>query len=60
MLTIFDAKNDPLGFHRRWHELFPDATEYVIEGGHRFPIYDDPGRFAGARRDFASGADMLT
>ncbi len=54
ILTIFGAKNDPFGFQQRWKELFPDATEYVIEGGHHFPMCDDPGLFAHALRDFAS------
>jgi pimeloyl-ACP methyl ester carboxylesterase len=54
VLTIFGTKNDPFGFQQRWKELFPHAIQCVVDGGHHFPMNDDPGLFARALRDFTS------
>ncbi len=56
LLTIFGSKNDPFGFQQHWKELFPHAIQHVVNGGHHFPMNDDPDLFAGAVRDFAASA----
>jgi haloalkane dehalogenase len=53
MMTIFGARNDPFGFQQRWKEMFPHATEHAVDGGHHFPMCDDPDLFARALREFA-------
>jgi putative AlgH/UPF0301 family transcriptional regulator len=42
LLTIFDERNDPLGFQPQWKKLFPDTRQVVVEKGNHFPMCDDP------------------
>lgn len=50
ILTIYGQKNDPFGFQKRLHQTFVDHEGVVIEGGHHFPMMDDPSRCATAIR----------
>jgi pimeloyl-ACP methyl ester carboxylesterase len=34
------------GFPTSWTARFPDATLFVLDGGHHFPMMDDPGAVA--------------
>jgi pimeloyl-ACP methyl ester carboxylesterase len=52
LVTTSGAKNDPFGFEPRWRELFPDAVQHVVDGGHHFPTCDDPELCARALRGF--------
>ena len=40
------------GFPERWKERFPRAPLEVIEGGHHFPMADDPDTVADAVRSW--------
>ena len=42
LLTIFGERNDPLGFQKRWKELFQQARQVVVSGGNHFPMCDAP------------------
>ena len=42
LLTIFGARNDPMGFQRRWKQMFPDARQMVVPKGNHFPMCDAP------------------
>jgi pimeloyl-ACP methyl ester carboxylesterase len=46
VLTIFGQRNDPLHFQRRWHDLYPTATQVVVPKGNHFPMNDNPDLFA--------------
>lgn len=54
LLLVFGAASPQLtdGFRERWTALFPDARLLVIEGGHHFPMADDPDLAAQAIRDW--------
>jgi len=52
LITIFGELNDPLGFQRHWKALFPDALQFVVKGGHHFPMCDDPEFVAAAIRSW--------
>lgn len=48
LLTVFGARNDPLGFQPEWKARFPHARQVVVPRGYHFPMCDDPGLVAGA------------
>ena len=52
VLTIFGERNDPLGFQRRWQQLFPHAHRVLVPGGNHFPMSDDPDLFADSVSDW--------
>lgn len=52
LITIFGELNDPLGFQLRWKALFPDAPQFVVKGGHHFPMCDDPEFVASTIREW--------
>lgn len=52
LLTIFGERNDPLGFQRRWKELYPSARQVVVRKGNHFPMCDDPDFVASAIRSW--------
>jgi pimeloyl-ACP methyl ester carboxylesterase len=54
LLTIFGERNDPLGFQKRWKQLFPDARQVVVAKGNHFPMCDDPDLVAHAIRSWHS------
>jgi haloalkane dehalogenase len=57
VLTIFGERNDPFGFQRRLHELFPQHGEgVVVARGNHFPMMDDPQLFARSVRSWHAGA----
>jgi haloalkane dehalogenase len=52
LLLVFGGESPQLkdGFRDRWTALFPEARLLVIEGGHHFPMADDPDLTAEAIR----------
>jgi haloalkane dehalogenase len=52
LLTIFGERNDPLGFQKRWKELFPRAHQVVVSGGNHFPMCDAPDLVAQTIREW--------
>ena len=56
MLAIFGGKSPSAkaGFPEGWLERFPDARIVIIDGGHHFPMTDDPATVAGAIRSFSN------
>lgn len=52
MLLVYGEKNDPFGFRSRFKELFPEASDYIVEGGNHFPMCDDPSGVATALREW--------
>ena len=48
MVTVFGAKNDPLGFQPQWAERFDDIVQVEVPDGNHFPMCDDPALVAGA------------
>ena len=41
-LSIFGERNDPLGFQKRWKQLYPQGRQVVVAKGNHFPMCDDP------------------
>jgi pimeloyl-ACP methyl ester carboxylesterase len=52
LLTIFGERNDPLGFQKRWKQLFPQARQVLVTKGNHFPMCDDPEFVANNIRDW--------
>lgn len=48
LLLVFGGRSPTVkgGFPTSWTTRFPDATLFVLEGGHHFPMMDDPGAVA--------------
>jgi pimeloyl-ACP methyl ester carboxylesterase len=42
LLTIFGARNDPLGFQPRWAERCPDIRQVEVPNAFHFPMCDAP------------------
>lgn len=51
-LTIFGERNEPLGFQKRWKQLYPQARQVVVAKGNHFPMCDDPDLVATSIREF--------
>jgi pimeloyl-ACP methyl ester carboxylesterase len=56
MLLVYGAKSPAIkaGFPDRWKERFPDARLLLLDGGHHFPMADDPDLVARAIRGWWS------
>jgi len=48
VLLVFGAGSPAVtgGFPAAWKDRFPDASLFVLEGSHHFPMMDDPGAVA--------------
>jgi pimeloyl-ACP methyl ester carboxylesterase len=44
VLAVFGSKSPTVkgGFPEGWTARFPGASRFIVEGGHHFPMMDDP------------------
>jgi haloalkane dehalogenase len=47
-ITVFGARNDPLGFQPMWADRFDDLVQVTVPGGNHFPMCDAPDQVAAA------------
>jgi haloalkane dehalogenase len=54
VLLVYGSKSPTVreGFPERWKERFPNAPLVIVEGGHHFPMCDDPDAVAEAIRSW--------